>query len=209
MNDPSRLVESEKESYNRTIEELVRAVQPFDEIEACHQEDILRWIDSGVPLCRTRKPDTPPKHLVSYFTLYDPKVNQLLLVNHKKALLWLPPGGHVEPNEHPSDTAKRELNEELGVHLPLFVDDPIFLTVTETVGVTAGHVDVSLWYIFLADSSCEYSYDLEEFSEIKWFGFDELPLDRADPNLARFCDKFSQFFSAHSESFCTIGGLDG
>lgn len=113
MNDPSRLVESEKEAYDRIIEELVRAVQPFDEIETCHQEDILRWIDTGVPLCRTRKPDTPPKHLVSYFTLYDPKVNQLLLVNHKKALLWLPPGGHVEPNEHPSDTAKRELNEEL------------------------------------------------------------------------------------------------
>ena len=43
-------------------------------------------------------------------------------------------------------------------------------------------------------NTCEYSCDLEEFSEIKWFRLDELPLDRADPHLARFCEKLSQMY---------------
>ncbi|MEE3919135.1 NUDIX domain-containing protein [Micromonospora sp. BRA006-A] len=29
--------------------------------------------------------------------------------------MWLPSGGHVEPGEHPADTVRRELREELGV----------------------------------------------------------------------------------------------
>ena len=40
--------------------------------------------------------------------------------------------------KHPKDSAHRDLNEELGVELPLLQSDPLFLTVTETVGTTAG-----------------------------------------------------------------------
>ncbi|MEM1283113.1 MAG: NUDIX domain-containing protein [Chlamydiota bacterium] len=178
--------------YHEIVETLVQSIQPFDELEVCHQKDALNWIYSGVPLCRSVKPDTPPKHLVSYFTLVDPEVKKLLLVDHKKALLWLPPGGHVEPGEHPNDTAHRELHEELGVKLSLLNPEPLFLTVTETVGTTAGHIDVSLWYVFLADSSHKYSYDQTEFNEIKWFSFDELPFEKTDPHLNRFCAKLSQ-----------------
>ena len=39
----------------------------------------------------------------------------VLLVNHINAGLWLPPGGHVEPDEHPAQTASREALEELGI----------------------------------------------------------------------------------------------
>lgn len=194
MNDDTMTVNCDK-SYHEVVESLVQTIQPFDELEGCHQKDVLDWIQSGVPLCRSVKPDTPPKHLVSYFTLVDLEANKLLLVDHKKALLWLPPGGHVEPGEHPNETARRELYEELGVSLPLLTTDPLFLTVTETVGMTAGHIDVSLWYVFRADSSRKYSYDETEFNQIKWFSFNELPFDRTDPHLARFCRKLSQLLN--------------
>ena len=46
------------------IREEVASIEPFDAIERAHLEDALAWIDSGVELCRTRKPATPPKHLV-------------------------------------------------------------------------------------------------------------------------------------------------
>ncbi|MEU4312510.1 NUDIX domain-containing protein [Nocardia sp. NPDC024068] len=36
-----------------------------------------------------------------------------------KAGLWLPPGGHVEPDEHPARTACREVAEELGITVDL------------------------------------------------------------------------------------------
>lgn len=40
---------------------------------------------------------------------------RVLLHRHKKLNRWLPPGGHVEPNELPDETAVREVLEETGV----------------------------------------------------------------------------------------------
>lgn len=174
------------------IYQSVSKIRPYDRIEAQHKEDALRWIRSGVELRRLEKPATPPKHLVSYSVLLDPKVNALLLVDHKQAQLWLPPGGHVELGEHPLETAQRELREELNTSLALVQKDPVFLTVTETVGLTAGHVDVSLWYVFAADSSVELRYDRTEFNAVQWFPLDGLPLSRTDPHLSRFCEKLSK-----------------
>lgn len=64
---------------------------------------------------------------------------------------WLPTGGHVDPGEHPAAAAQRELREELGVE-PVFLgavgDRPLLVTVTETVGLSESHTDVSLWFAF-------------------------------------------------------------
>jgi 8-oxo-dGTP diphosphatase len=94
------------------IRREVASIRPFDEQEAIHRADALAWIDSGAPLFRYAKPATPPKHLVSYFAVVDG--THILLVDHKNAQLWLPPGGHVEPEEYPRKTVERELFEELG-----------------------------------------------------------------------------------------------
>lgn len=37
-----------------------------------------------------------------------------LLIWHKKLRMWLPPGGHCEPNEDPIEAALREAKEEAG-----------------------------------------------------------------------------------------------
>jgi 8-oxo-dGTP pyrophosphatase MutT (NUDIX family) len=147
----------------------------------------LAWIDSGVELCRLHKPATPPKHLVSYFALVDR--NHVLLVDHKKAQLWLPTGGHVEPGEHPRTTVIRELAEELGLELNEAPQAPLMLTVSETVGTTAGHTDVSLWYVLNGDRQARLKFDTEEFYSVRWFHFDEAPMSRSDPHLSRFLSK--------------------
>ena len=41
--------------------------------------------------------------------------SKLLLIYHTKLNMWLPPGGHIEPNEIPDDAALREIEEETGV----------------------------------------------------------------------------------------------
>jgi ADP-ribose pyrophosphatase YjhB (NUDIX family) len=43
----------------------------------------------------------------------------VLLLRHRKLQMWLPPGGHVEPNELPDDAAIREVAEEAGVEVEL------------------------------------------------------------------------------------------
>lgn len=176
---------------NKVIYDLVANIEPIDRLEKEHCHDTLKWVLSGAELCRLTKPALPPKHLVSYCILLDVPLRKILLVHHKNACLWLPAGGHVEPGEHPAETADRELKEELGVSLTLLQPDPVFLTVTETVGTTAGHIDVSFWYVYKCCSSVNFTEDKEEFHDIRWFLLDELPKE-TDPHLERFCQKLER-----------------
>ncbi len=41
--------------------------------------------------------------------------DKLVFVWHEKLNSWLPPGGHVEPNEAPHEAAIREIYEETGI----------------------------------------------------------------------------------------------
>lgn len=173
------------------ITDIVRSIEPLDALEHRHQHETLGWIGAGHPLFRVAKPATPPMHLVSYFLLCDVSARKVLLVDHIDARLWLPSGGHVEPEEHPRETVRREVAEELGITASFLSDDPLFITVTETTGTSAGHIDVSLWYALRGDSTAELRYDVGEFHTVRWFGLDELPLDRTDPHLARFVAKLS------------------
>jgi ADP-ribose pyrophosphatase YjhB (NUDIX family) len=45
--------------------------------------------------------------------------DRVLLLLHPKLKRWLPPGGHVEPNELPDEAAVREVREETGVEVRL------------------------------------------------------------------------------------------
>lgn len=172
-----------------TLSQLVRSIQPLDDLEASHISQTLGWIESGAPLFRIQKPATPPQHLVSYFVLFDVAAGKILLVDHRNAGLWLPAGGHVELDEHPQTTVVRESAEELQIQADFLQETPIFLTVTPTVGKGAVHSDVSLWYVLQYDSSVPVHFDEGEFYGIQWFALDKLPLDRCDPHLQRFVDK--------------------
>jgi 8-oxo-dGTP diphosphatase len=175
-----------------TIVQQVRAelqlITPYDAIEHGHLSDVLEWIDSGAQIFRTSKPATPPKHLVSYFAVVDDE--QILLVDHRNANLWLPTGGHVEVGEHPRAGVVRELKEELGIVTTVAqVGPPRMVTVAETVGVTGGHTDVSLWYVVAGNRNDEISYDVSEFKQVSWFHFSDAPAYRTDPHLQRFLAK--------------------
>jgi 8-oxo-dGTP diphosphatase len=156
----------------------------------------LAWIDSGAPLCRTVKPATPPEHLVAYFAVVER--HNILLVDHKNAQLWLPPGGHVEPDEHPRETVQRELLEELGLIPARDIAEPLMVTRTTTVGLTAGHLDVSLWYVVIANGHGNLQFDQTEFARVQWFGYSDVPLQRSDPHLGRFLAKLSALECNHT-----------
>ena len=174
---------------NDQIAQIISNIQPTDFLEQEHKTETLNWIASGAPIFRIQKPDVPPKHLVSYFVLLDIDARKILLVDHKKAELWLPSGGHVEPNEDPKETVRRECFEELAVVADFLFDEPIFITSTQTVGMTAGHWDISLWYVLKGNSLQTYTYDADEFNSIKWFDLENIPLDRSDPHMQRFIEK--------------------
>lgn len=184
-----------KQPMRNDIRDEITSITPLDSIERSHIDDALAWIDSGAELCRIAKPATPPKHLVSYFVCVDG--DHLLLVDHRNARLWLPTGGHVEPGEHPRTTVLREASEELGINASFLFDTPLMITCTETVGLTAGHTDVSLWYV-LAQSRMEpLVFDASEFNTVKWFRASEVPLEQSDPHMNRFLRKLALAGSAN------------
>lgn len=172
-----------------SIHHLVSLMTPLDTLEQEHIDFVLQWIESGSGLFRIEKPATPDIHLVSYFVVASPNLDQFLLVDHKKAELCLPPGGHVEPNENPQETVRREAKEELGIEAEFLFDEPIFLTVTKTVGNVAIHTDVSLWYMLKGNPLTSLDYDPDEFHQIRWWGIDEVPLQNSDPHMGRFIEK--------------------
>ncbi len=182
----------------QVIRHEVTDVHPYDSLEQDHITDTLQWLDSGANIFRIVKPDKPPKHLVAYFVIIDPLHGSLLLGDHIKAQLWLPSGGHVELNEHPRDTVIREAKEEVNLDARFLKnnDRPFFVTVTQTVGLTAGHTDVSLWYLLLGDIHRKLDFDRSEFTDMNWFTFDEI-LDSHpaifDPHMQRFTQKLKQY----------------
>lgn len=50
-----------------------------------------------------------------------------LLIYHRKLQKWLPPGGHMDTNEIPSEAAKREVLEETGLEVEIFSDEHIWI----------------------------------------------------------------------------------
>jgi len=178
--------------------ELISEVRPHDQLEKEHISDVRQWIESGAPLYRVQKPDVPLKHLVSYFVLVDPDHKSILLADHIKAQLWLPSGGHVEPNEDPKQTVIREIQEELDQEAVFLKgnDRPFFVTVTETVGLTAGHTDVSLWYLVRGNIHDYINFDRGEFNDIEWYTLNEI-LESSpiifDPHMHRFTEKLRQY----------------
>jgi 8-oxo-dGTP diphosphatase len=179
------------ETIRTEIKRLISSIAPFDIEEREHLDFVQTWIASGAQMFRLAKPATPPIHLVSYFVLVDEKPPQLLLTDHKKSGLWLPPGGHIEPGEHPKEAVQRECREELGIEADFLLHDPLFATVTKTVGQTAGHTDVSLWYVLKANSSDQFEYDKEEFHTVCWFSPADIPYHRTDPHMKRFIQKLN------------------
>jgi 8-oxo-dGTP diphosphatase len=172
------------------VHELVRDIEPLDGLEAEHQRDTLRWLESTDDIYRRVKPAVPPRHLVSYVVVVDRADGSSLLVDHVNAGLWLPPGGHVEPDEDPAATAEREAREELGIELD--AEGPAFVTVTRTVGIDSGHTDVSLWYVLAGTRDMPVTIDRTEFTEARWWHHDEVRATgpaRFDPHYGRFLAK--------------------
>jgi 8-oxo-dGTP diphosphatase len=179
------------------VYDMICELVPGDAVEAQHRSDTLRWLQATDDVFRRVKPATPPRHLVSYIVPVDRADGSLLLVDHINAGLWLPPGGHVEPDEHPVQTARREAQEELGINADSdgFDSQPTFLTITRTVGIDAGHTDISIWFLVACRREQPLKADEGEFREARWWSPSDLEAidpTRFDPHFTRFLSKSKQ-----------------
>jgi 8-oxo-dGTP pyrophosphatase MutT (NUDIX family) len=176
------------------VHDLVANVSPSDASETEHISSTLRWLEATDDVFRRTKPAIPDRHLVSYVVLLEHDTFDVLLVDHVNSGLFLPPGGHVEPDEHPAETARRECREELGIEVSLAGNgvNPTFLTVTKTIGLDPGHTDVSLWFIGEGSQRLRLTVDEVEFHGARWWSAEEVAATNKevfDPHFHRFWRK--------------------
>ncbi|WP_040813234.1 NUDIX domain-containing protein [Nocardia concava] len=176
------------------VADIVAGIDPHDELEQRHIAQTLEWLGSTDDIFRRAKPATPSPHLVSYVVLVDPTERGIFLGQHRLAGLHLPMGGHVEPGEHPLTTARREAVEELRIdpNFDVVGEDPLFLTRTTTVGRTAGHIDISLWYLIRGTRTHQYPLDPTEFDGGQWWDLNPEGFPETDPHLPRFVRKLNR-----------------
>jgi 8-oxo-dGTP pyrophosphatase MutT (NUDIX family) len=117
---------------------------------------------------------------------------RVLLHFHEKLQRWLPPGGHIEPNEMPDDAAVREVMEETGVACTLIGDprmrhdDPALPRQLATpagiqleqIGPDHQHIDL----IYFAAGSPS-----EPRPQVDWFGLDQLEPLHLTEEVATWC----------------------
>jgi 8-oxo-dGTP pyrophosphatase MutT (NUDIX family) len=129
--------------------------------------------------------DTAASPITRDFTVAVFVVDQgrVLLHWHRKLARWLPPGGHIEPNELPDEAAVREVCEETGAVVQLDGDygidhdapgEPRQLCRPAGIqleDISPGHQHIDLIY-FASLAEPSPPFDGVE-SGIGWFGPDE------------------------------------
>lgn len=130
------------------------------------------------------------EHFCSFIVPIHKASGSLFVGHHIKANDWIPPGGHIEPNEDPYDTVTRESSEELQytptrsqIHLCEFTIIPI---VPARKTCTA-HFD--FWFVVELPDKIPFQYDKGEFYDAGWFTFEE-----AQSKLSRHRDYYKPLY---------------
>ena len=124
-------------------------------------------------------------------SVYIVKDGKVLMIHHKKMGMWLPPGGHINENELPTDCAIREAKEEAGVDIEIIGHEEhhnrvrvmAHPKIMQLENIEPGHKHIDLIYFGkLKDKTQEIKNNDPGVNEVRWFSREEL--DEA-PELVR------------------------
>ncbi|MCE5317881.1 MAG: NUDIX domain-containing protein [Parachlamydia sp.] len=123
---------------------------------------------------------------------------RVLLIFHRKMNKWLPPGGHLEPNELPSEAAKREALEETGLEIALIPQENIwidrwnaksferpYLCLLEEIPARAdqpAHQHIDMIYVGRPIGGTE-TLNVCETDGLRWFSLDEIEAFGSDVEI--------------------------
>lgn len=162
---------------SQSLSDQLSQVHPLDAQETDEISQAFRWL----------KDNPPKKHFVVYNVVINDPCKDFLLVHHRATGLWLPCGGHIEPNETPLNAALRELREELGIEAAPVNGRAFFVSISP--GEESSQ-HACLWFLFPVCSYPAITLNRDELIAANWFSREALPVGDSDPHLTRFLQKF-------------------
>lgn len=121
--------------------------------------------------------------------VYIVEQQRVLLIFHLKMQKWLPPGGHLEPNELPCEAAKREAREETGLEIELIPQENVwidrwnaksferpYLCLLENIparGDHPAHQHIDMIYVAKPAGGTE-TLNANETDGLRWFSLEEI-----------------------------------
>lgn len=141
--------------------------------------------------------ENPRDHFCAFFLPFDFKKKLIFLGHHKKAQDWIPPGGHIEINETPIKTIKREIIEELQYPLEkekIKLFDLTIKKINNPLHICKIHWD--LWYLIFMPKT-DFVFDKREFYDCGWFSLKKaLPLVKME-NYNQTIKKLLNYYGEH------------
>lgn len=112
-------------------------------------------------------------HICSFFLPVNKQTGSIYLVHHIKADDWIPPGGHIDKNELPINTVRREFKEELDHQL---TDEKIELFDLSIKKINRPHQNClahyDIWYLVYIEK-LPFNFLRKEFYDAGWFDFNQ------------------------------------
>lgn len=118
--------------------------------------------------------DGETEHFCSFIVPIHKASGSVFVGHHIKADDWIPPGGHIEPNEDPLETVIRECGEELQ-YIPTPEQIKVFeftiIPIVPPRETCTAHFD--FWFAVDVPDKIPFKYDRGEFHDAGWFTFEE------------------------------------
>ncbi|MGA1362239.1 MAG: NUDIX hydrolase [Ilumatobacteraceae bacterium] len=163
------------------IDDVLGALGIHSPVDDRERESIARFGELVHTLERPFDEEAGPVHVTASAIVVSDAGDKVALHLHKRLGMWLQPGGHIEPGEHPAQAALREAAEETGVPVRHARDGGLFMHVDVHPG-PKGHTHLDLRYLVRAPEVAPAPAEGES-TEVAWFGWDEAQA-LADPGLA-------------------------
>lgn len=152
------------------IPQTIKLISSFSHIDPDIKQSFLSRLYVGEPFVRG---NGATEHVNVFFLPFNKQSKKVYLGWHIKADDWIPPGGHIEPDETPVEAAIREMKEELAVNIAENQLEPFDLSVKAIGRPDKGCVThYDLWYL-VHTPVINFKFLTTEYHNAGWFSLPE------------------------------------